>query len=196
MQLIDLVEKRRFVGREFLLWLWFESEIFEGEQTTGDLGSFALWLEKQIILSVLKEKSRFSGKAPSATPEAREGLQLGKLPETAYLRLSRGEEDYGFTLKADTLAFSAVTVPSILRDEKHEQFYERMRLVEELEALIESLYGDFLRLRLGAAWNSVVMPAMTEWVHGREVDVDGYRAGRTAALSGKKKKKGAAEAAE
>ena len=29
MQLVDRVEKRRFVGREFLLWLWFESEIFE-----------------------------------------------------------------------------------------------------------------------------------------------------------------------
>jgi hypothetical protein len=51
MQLVDRIEKRRFVGREFLLFLWFESEIFEATLQTRKHGSFGLWLERSLVLS-------------------------------------------------------------------------------------------------------------------------------------------------
>ena len=51
MQLVDRIEKRRFVGREFLLWLWFESELFDATLSTKAHGSFGLWFEKRLVLS-------------------------------------------------------------------------------------------------------------------------------------------------
>ncbi len=60
MDLVDRVEKRRFVGREFLLWLWFESEVFDATLSTKKHGSFGLWIEKQIILTSGKESTHAS----------------------------------------------------------------------------------------------------------------------------------------
>ena len=40
MQLVDRIEKRRFVGREFVLWLWFESELFDATLSTKEHGEF------------------------------------------------------------------------------------------------------------------------------------------------------------
>ena len=42
MQLVDRIERRRFVGREFLVWLWFESELFDATLSTKEHGSFGL----------------------------------------------------------------------------------------------------------------------------------------------------------
>ena len=192
MQLLDSVEKSRFLGRELLLWLWFESEVLEGERALGG-ESVVLVLERSIALSSGKEKTRIVGRTPSATDEARSSVRIGKLPDTCTFRITRGEEEFAFTLKGETLAVSGVALPVHLRDEKHEQFYERMRLLEELEAMIEELNGEFLTLRLGPAWHEAVVPALLAWVQGDELDVEAYRRARADALR-RPKRKGAAQA--
>src|SRR5580704_16290911 len=99
MQLVDRIEKRRFVGREFLLWLWFESEVFEGTLHTTEHGSFGLWIERQIVLSAGKEDTRIKGSQPASGREAKESLRRGKLPESAGFHLVVGSEESSFTLK-------------------------------------------------------------------------------------------------
>jgi hypothetical protein len=180
MELLERIEKRRFVGREFLLFLWFESEIFEGTLSTRAHGPFGLWIEKQLVLAEGKEETRIKGAAPGSAREGKESLRRGKLPMMAGLRLSMGEREYAFTLKADQLALAGLQLPAVLgkeeaTDEEHETFYERMHLARDLEAVLEALYQDFLALRLSDAWDGVVLPAMRAWVEGREVDADRYR---------------------
>jgi hypothetical protein len=218
-QLVDRIEKRRFVGREFLLWLWFESEAFEATLSTKEHGTFGLWIEKHVILSAGKEATRIKGTYPARSREAKEALALGKLPEAAGVHLSLGDREITFTLKAERLALSGLTLPTVLKggdgdesvslaprrppaargrkrataeraresesDEKHESFYERMRLTREVEVLVEALYRDFLVLRLGATWKGAVEPALVQWVRGDTVpDAGRYRKARNAALSG------------
>ena len=67
-------------------------------------------------------------------------------------------------------------------DERTESFYERMHLAREVEDLLEALYRDFLALRLSAAWQKTVVPALREWVRGEEVDADAYKKARTHAV--------------
>lgn len=50
MDLLDAVESGRFLGREFLLFLWFESEVLEGQFEMPDGERFDLWLENQLTL--------------------------------------------------------------------------------------------------------------------------------------------------
>lgn len=220
MQLVDRIEKRRFVGREFLLFLWFESEIFEGTLATKAHGSFGLWIERQIVLTAGKESTRIKGPQPAASREAKESLLLGKLPESAGFHLVLRNEESSFTLKAEKLAIAGLTLPTVLgaaeeaeaadkatgellaprrvakkkrptdrareeaetSDLAHESFYERMHLTRDFEALVEALYRDFLALRLGDAWVEVVA-SMRAWAAGGEVDADGYRKTRDAALA-------------
>jgi hypothetical protein len=59
-------------------------------------------------------------------------------------------------------------------DASYEKFYERMRLTQEIEALIEALYADFLALRLQDTWAHDVAPKLQAWARGEEVDADAY----------------------
>jgi hypothetical protein len=114
MDLADRVLKRRFVGREFLLWLWFESEIFEGTLRTEAHGSFGFWIERQIVLTAGKEGTRIKGSQPAAGREAKESLQRGKLPESAGFHLVVGSAETSFTLKGEQLAIAGLKLPTVL----------------------------------------------------------------------------------
>lgn len=184
MDLAVLIEERRFVGREFLVFLWFESELFEGRFDVPGFGPCEIWLEGQITLTQDKEQSRLKGAAPSAGPEAHEALRQGKLPAQARLRVSRGGLEYGLVFKAETLALSAVKIPRVLKDEEDDQFYERMYLIEDIEALFGTLYGEFLALRLSTAWDAKVAPILRGWVRGEALgDALPYRRLRAEVLS-------------
>ncbi len=188
MNLADLIEKKRFVGREFLVWLWFESEILEGRLSTRGGKSCELFLESKITLVQEKEKSQLDGAIPASSPEAHEALRQGKMPTKAKLRVTRGEFDYSFMYAADTLSLSGVKIPAVVRDETDEQFYERMYLLEELETQFDALYAEFAALRISALWDAEVVPMMRAWVHGNDVDLAAYRRvrGRAAPLGGGK----------
>jgi hypothetical protein len=73
------------------------------------------------------------------------------------------------------MALSAVKLPAVVREETDEQFYERMYLLEELEAQFDALYAEFAALRISALWDSEIVPMMRAWVHGKDVDLAVYR---------------------
>ncbi len=177
MDLARLIEGRRFLGREFLVFLWFDSELFEGRLEVPGMGVAELMLENQITLVQEKEESRLKGAMPAGSPEAREALRQGKLPTAARMRVTLGELSFAFVFSADTLSISAVKIPQVVKQESDEQFYERMYLVEELEAMLAALYAEFLALRLSPVWTTQLVPAIRAWVHDEPtIDADVYRA--------------------
>jgi hypothetical protein len=204
-QLVDRIEKRRFVGREFLLWLWFESELFDATLRTAAHGSFGLWFEKRLTLSVEKRSTRIVGPTPGFGREAKEALLAGQLPESAGIRVALRETETGFFLKAEGLSISGLKLATVLDrkeerepelvremkgahkgkkkgkkreadDDAHELFYERMQLTAEIEEILEALYSDFRALRLSARWNDEVVPSLRAWARGESVDADAYTA--------------------
>jgi hypothetical protein len=174
--LAGLVELNRFVGREFLLWLWFESEIYETNLHPSSAGPIALWLESQLTLSAEAEEARIKSAQPGMAPEAKQGLRQGKLPKTAKLRAIIGENEYEWTMKADEIALSGLKVPAQLKakEDAYEALYERMMLTSELEAHLEALFRDFIALRLHAAWEETVVPEMKRWARKKDVDEANY----------------------
>jgi hypothetical protein len=114
MQLADRIEKRRFVGREFLLWLWFESEMFEGTLATREHGEFGFWVEKNIALSAGREATKITGAQPAWGREAKESLRRGKLPEAASFHLVQGDRESTFALKAEQLGIASLKLPTVL----------------------------------------------------------------------------------
>ncbi|MBX3209241.1 MAG: hypothetical protein KF764_29685 [Labilithrix sp.] len=199
----DRIELRRFVGRELLLWLWLEIELFEATLSTEEHGQFGLWLEGRLVLDEGKESTIIKGSAPGSHREAKEALLRGKTPERAGLHLSFGDHECTLTLRGETLAFAglvpprkkqedeappALAAPPVRRKKKredaatsdlaHESFYDRMHFARDVEALTTALYRDFLAVRLSPVWESHVVPALEAWVEGRDVDADRYRAAR------------------
>jgi hypothetical protein len=210
MDVFERIELRRFVGRELLLWLWFESEIFEATLSTKAHGSFGMWIEGRLVLSAGQEVTSIKGSMPGQHREAKEALLRGKMPDLAHYHLSWADHDATFTLKADKMAIAGLKLPrketesiaeatgegtikpprrrklaavNVANDEAHEKLYERMRVTREIESIVEALYRDFLVLRLGPAWDAFVAPALETWCAGDEVDADDYGTARTKALA-------------
>ena len=205
LDLVDRIELRRFVGRELLLWLWFESEVFEATLSTAKHGPFGFWLEGRLVLSEGREVTTIKGGMPGHHREAKESLLRGKSPELAGVHLTFGDHDVRLALKGEALAIAGLVAPTPEKEEKpaieamaegarpkttkkkesadaHDGFYARMQLAHEVEGVIEALYRDFLTLRLSDAWSSHVLPAIEAWVAGEEVDGDSYEAIRKRTL--------------
>jgi hypothetical protein len=111
MEQFERIELRRFVGRELLLWLWFETEIFEATLQTKAHGSFGMWLEGRLVLSAGQETTTIKGTQPGNHREAKEALLRGKLPDTASLHLSWADHEATFTLKAETFGIAGLKLP-------------------------------------------------------------------------------------
>jgi hypothetical protein len=162
------IEAARFLGREFLVWLWWQSEEREGVLPLPSGESCELWLEEQLTLVIdnllERAETKMKGGTPSLTPEAKEALRQGKLPTRAKLLVGRGPQQWSLVFDADAFAISSVKIPALLTEEDDEQFYERMQLIEELEAMLGGLFETFIRLRTSAAWERETLAAMRAWV--------------------------------
>ncbi|MEZ4438274.1 MAG: hypothetical protein R3B72_04265 [Polyangiaceae bacterium] len=168
MELVDCIENSRFLGRELLLWLWYESDRHEGRVEVAD-GTIELWIEDMLTLADgAADASEITIKSalPTVAPEAYEALRQGKLPTSAKLRLTRGTQAFGFVLKANTLALSGVTVPTMLKPDDEQAFDERIGLLEDLESVLADLRRRFLELRTSKRWGRQV-GAMKQWLARR-----------------------------
>ena len=168
MDLIDLINSRRFLGSEFLTWLWFRVDCYDGLLDVDDIGRIELIFDDQMTLDAyLAETQRndLRGGAPAYSPEAITALRQGKRPIKAKLRVIREGREWAFSFKAETFDLATIKLPALLTDEADEQFWERMYLVEELESIVHALYAEFLKVRLAEDWTKFV-GAMQAWIEG------------------------------
>ena len=179
MDLVDRIETTRFLGGEFMLWLWFSRDVLDGLLEMPGFASVELQLESELqLVDPLAEKERvhIRGADPLGSREAEHALLLGKLPRKVGLRLRFEQSEWLATLDAASLALSGVKLPELLSEGEEEHFHERMRLLEQLHDLIQGLYRHFLQVRLSAAWQSGVLPAMRRWLGGELLEPKAYAA--------------------
>lgn len=167
--LVERIETTRFLGSEFLVWLWFTTELFETELELRDGTALSVWLEAQLWMKGASdggERIHFTGVAPSTTSEAKLALRRGKLPVRARVCLRQDPEDFSCVYDAESFSFGSVKVPALIAEPGDEQFRERVTMLERFDQLWNSLYAEFLKLRLSPAWESVLLPAVKAWAAG------------------------------
>ena len=164
------IEQTRFLGAEFLTWLWFKLDLFEGHFELAEGGPCEVWIESNLVLTDPDrphERVTLHGKQPSQSAEAASALRDGKLPVKAGLRLTQGTQEYLFTFDARSFAMSSVKLPAVLTQEADEPVYERLRLLQELDRALSQLFGEFLTLRLASVWDQQLTAALAAWARGR-----------------------------
>ena len=168
MDLVDLIEAHRFLGNEFLVWLWYKCDLFEGRFAVGKHGVCEVFFDDRITLEAVvveAEQSLLKGASPAFTPEAHEALRQGKLPTMAKLRIVQEGQEYQFSIKGSSLHLAGIKLPALLSKEDDEKFYERMYLLEKLESILEDLFGEYMALRLSpGAWETV-HGAIQAWIY-------------------------------
>lgn len=154
MDLMDQIAAKRFLGNEFLLWLWHVDDTVDGVHRIGD-DSVEMHFDDRIQLEAAlaeAETSDLKGGAPAHSPEAHKALQIGKRVSKAKMRMIKGEREWVFTIDASDFSISGVKTPNVLSKADDEPFFERLFLIEEMADAWKALYRAFLEIRLGDGW--------------------------------------------
>ncbi len=175
MDLVDLIVEKRFVGQEFLTWLWWKSEERGGSVALPGPGDIVVVFEKHMLLEYgegeSNEKIICSG-LQTELKEARTGLFMGKKLEQARIQLIQAEHEWNFTLAAALMEFRNVKLPktggtesgdSNNPEETEGMILERIFLFEELIRIVNDLFRMFLEIRVGDEWQQELLK-IRQWV--------------------------------
>ncbi|MEJ5347217.1 MAG: recombination-associated protein RdgC [Desulfosoma sp.] len=176
------LQEGRFLGYEFLTWLWYLAETREG-RIPLEKGAFAtLALGERVVLSRQddgKERVICTTQA-GALDEARTALRQGKMVEEAQWILMAGDNEYSFTLDRDLWTLKGLKTPKqIPRGEEEDpdgRFLEKMFFIDEVLGILNAAYREFLTARLSSTWASDVLPSLKRWIDGGAPDslISGY----------------------
>ncbi|QEL13231.1 hypothetical protein [Limnoglobus roseus] len=159
---------RDFLGNEFLLWLWYYTELEGDTIQLADNSDVTVMLARTLTLECPRGMTGYetiSHEGPTRLPEVKRAAQSGKLPRKVGLTIVRHGEQYEFTLHAETLAVGAAKFPNMPEDITAERAKLETR-ADQLRALIETLdllYDAFGRSRHSNDW-SKTLPSMQKWL--------------------------------
>lgn len=164
----------RFLGYEFLTWLWCFSELSDGKLQLSEKQTAELTLGERVVLCIPgegREKVICTTQA-NALHEARTALQQGKLVEELQIFLKIGENDYFLTIDSSLWAIKGLKTPKQAPDYEEEdaegRFLEKMFFIEEVSSALNAMYAQFLTNRLSPAWESDTLPVLKQWIEGKE----------------------------
>ena len=163
--------KDPILGQDFLTWLWFKSEKNGWLFRQKDGAEVNVYLEQRI--SVRGGEGEDAETAVVTGPhalfaEARLGLKSGKRVDKALIRFEQDGETWTVMLKADDLSLNGLRTQKIeTRTEEGEdpdaRVLEKLFLVEKCAAFIDTLYSQFLTVRLGSGWTGELSD-VAEWL--------------------------------
>jgi hypothetical protein len=169
---VHAIDEGRFLGYEFLTWLWFFTEHAEGKLRYTPELDVQVDLGERLVLTLPgegREKVVCTTQA-NALSEARVALQQGKLVEEIQVQMRAGDNDYQVTLDSTLQALKGLKTPKQMpdfgQDDPDGRFLEKMFFIEEVSAILNTLYATYLRMRLGGSWESDTLPVLKEWIGG------------------------------
>jgi len=175
MQLIEKAKDYEFLGREFLVWLWFRSETKGGVFSLGESGSAELWFDGRVVLQPDEgdrdEKVICLGDI-SRSKEARFALAEFKTVTEAKVRLRIGDNEWSFVLDSTWLNFRSFKTPKVVQDTEQDPdglFYEKFYLIGQALSAMDAVFASFISLRFSTGWEETELPALLEWINeGRQ----------------------------
>lgn len=146
---------RDFLGNEFVLWLWFFLENEADTIKLTDGSEVAAMVARTLVLECPRGQTgreSITSDGPTKLPEALRAIQAGKLPRKAGLTLVRHDNQYEFTLHAETLAIAGAKLPAPEGEEERARLEERVTQLRGLLETVDLLYAAFLQRRLSEEW--------------------------------------------
>ena len=178
MDLVDLIAEKRFIGQEFLTWLWWKSEERGGVVSIPGEGDIVVVFEKHMLLEYGEGENNESiicRGLQTELREARTGLVMGKKLEQARIQLTHQDYEWNFTMAAALMEFRNVKLPKTggetgnddNPEEREGMILERIFLFEELIRLVLDLFRVFLKVRISENWREELLK-IREWVSKAE----------------------------
>ena len=161
----------KFLGDEFLTWLWFiiEQDPAVLRKADSDLTSFEIG--NRIVLEKKYKKAfeRITIKGEDAgLEEAKVALQNGALVAEINLIYRSAQQKWQFTLKGESLNLSSLKTPKIAPPENPDDVegsvLEKIFLYDKILLFLEKLYKTFIKLRTSNRWQSRETALIKKWL--------------------------------
>ncbi len=162
----------KFLGHEFLTWLWFLMENNRPflqrevpELTSLEIGN-RIVLENRFNESV--EVITIKGD-DAGLEEGMLSLRKGAVVTELHLLYTNGDHQWQFTLKGESLDVSNMKVPKTESVESGQELegavLEKIYLYEKVIGLIRILYKKFITIRVTEEWKQVMVPDIKKWIY-------------------------------
>jgi len=161
----------KFIGHEFLTWLWYLIETDNAVLHHSELPTMTLALGKRMVLENPREnhaetitiKGDYSNFETGFLP-----LKQGALVTEISLEAKSKETTWEFNLKGESLAVTNMRISNLGPIENNEEIegavLEKIYLLEQIHTYVDSLFEKFLLLRVSDQWPHELVPQMQKWL--------------------------------
>jgi hypothetical protein len=161
----------KFLGHEFLTWLWYVIEKERGGLENQEGKEASLEIGNRVVLENRRNEKLETITITGDDAGLEEGmvaLRKGAAATELNLVYKENELEWRFNLKGESLGISSLRCPTTGPIENNEDLegavLERIYLYEKVVNLVENLYKQFIVIRLGPTWKSSVVRSMRKWM--------------------------------
>lgn len=166
----------KFIGHEFLTWLWFITETDAEFLRTIVPEITNLEIGNRIVLENRVKNASEVITIKGDDADLKEGiLSLAKGAMVTELQLSYKSEnqEWVFTLKGESLSYFNLKLPQTgpieSKDDVDGLVLEKIYLVEKLVQNMDKIYASFVSLRVNSTWNEQTVPKIKTWIKSRSM---------------------------
>jgi hypothetical protein len=161
----------RFLGHEFLTWLWYtiEKDIHLIKSLDDELT--ALEIGNRIVLENRRDEALESITIQGDEAGFEEGmlaLAKGAMVTELNLLYKMDNKKWQFTLKGESLSLSNLKTPEASIIETGEDvegvILEKIYLYEQVVRFLDSLFNSFIKIRVSNEWSTNLYPNVKKWI--------------------------------
>jgi len=161
----------RFLGHEFLTWLWYTIEKDFNFLKSLDDELMALEIGNRIVLENRRDQALESITIQGDEAGFEEGmlaLAKGAMVTELNLLYKAGDKKWQFTIKGESLSITNLKTPETSIIETGEDVegavLEKIYLYERVVRLLGNMFNAFIKSRVSNEWNKKVIPNLRNWI--------------------------------
>jgi len=162
----------KFLGHEYLTWLWFAIEKGQDEIKKLDQEPLSLQIGNRMVLVNRQKDAVESITIKGDDAGLEEGilsLRKGAVVTELNLSYKTGDHEWRFTVKGESLHIVGFKCPQTGSVESEEDLegavLEKIYLYDKAIQLTDHIFKQFITLRLSEDWDKKVVPLMRQWIY-------------------------------
>ena len=160
----------KFLGNEFLTWLWFMIETDQNRLRRYDPDLVSLNIGSRLVLENTRNNAKETITIKGEDASLEEGLlalKKGAVVTEIHLSYKAGDQRWQFSLKGESLNISNLKLPEAGPVETPEDLegavIEKAYLMEKVIGLVNNLFSHFIKLRVSNKWRNQTVSRIRKW---------------------------------
>lgn len=161
----------KFLGHEFLTWLWYSIENEPDILKNSENESVSLEIGNRIVLQnrIGDSMETITIKGDDAgLEEGMLSLEKGAVVTELNLSYKEGDQEWNFTVKGESLSIANLKIPNSsqieLKEDIENAIIEKSFFYYKVIQLIDSLYRQFIHKRVSTHWNNTIRISLKRWI--------------------------------